>query len=223
LVRPFSSHISLVIHSFAKVGVPATDLQRLDFFDNVCYDIGGLNYSLNDIENGILRANRVPPYHFNRPFGKTDARLGFALEPHERRIHFGILSNLKLSPALNCGASSCPPVKSFSVLSINEELDIVAQAFFEQETNFKFLDLDKTPRLMLSKILQWYMIDFGVDIGELCKTICPFLRGNDREVMDGLIGEGKVAGLKVGWFVYDWGNDAKRGKRYEKQSSCVLM
>ncbi len=69
--------------------MPATDLERLNFFDKVCYAIGGLHFSLNDIENVILRANRVPPYHFSRPFEKNDPRLGFALENHEQRIHFG--------------------------------------------------------------------------------------------------------------------------------------
>jgi hypothetical protein len=124
---------------------------------------------------------------------------------------------------LNCGASSCPPIKSFTPASINEELDKVGQAFLEQEGNFKFVDQGQTTRLMLSKILQWYMADFGATRGELCVAICPFLRGKDREIMDGLIADGKVSGVKLSYFVYDWGNDAKSSRDYEKQSYCVVM
>lgn len=78
----------------AKIGVPSNDFQRLSFFDHVFYDIGGLEYSLNDIENGILRANRIPPYHFSRPFTSSDPRLEFALEKNETRIHFGLFPYL---------------------------------------------------------------------------------------------------------------------------------
>ena len=41
---------------------------------------------------------------YMKPFGKSDPRLKLALDAAEPRIHF----------ALNCGAKSCPPIKTFS-------------------------------------------------------------------------------------------------------------
>ncbi len=41
---------------------------------------------------------------FRTPFKKSDPRLSIALESVDPRIHF----------ALNCGAKSCPPIKTFS-------------------------------------------------------------------------------------------------------------
>ena len=41
---------------------------------------------------------------FRTPFKKGDPRIGFCLEVVDPRIHF----------ALNCGATSCPPIKTFS-------------------------------------------------------------------------------------------------------------
>ena len=48
------------------------------------------------------------------PFGKDDPRLEHALEEVEPRIHF----------ALNCGAKSCPPIKTFTNADIDNELKL---------------------------------------------------------------------------------------------------
>ena len=61
-------------------------------------------FSLNDIENGVLRSNRKPIGSFRKPFSKSDPRLSIALESPESRVHF----------ALVCGAKSCPPIKTYS-------------------------------------------------------------------------------------------------------------
>ncbi len=46
----------------------------VQFFNVVSYIIGGRVYTLNDIESGILRANRKPVGAFKRPFSKDDPR-----------------------------------------------------------------------------------------------------------------------------------------------------
>ena len=68
------------------------------------YVIGGLVYSLNDMENGVLRANRKPLGALRRPFSRSDMRLQIALKECDPRIHF----------ALVCGGKSCPPVKTYT-------------------------------------------------------------------------------------------------------------
>ena len=80
-------------------------VSRYKFFSTIAYSLGGHVYSLNDIENGILRANRGSMATlYVKPFSKNDPRLNLALPEAEPRIHF----------ALNCGAASCPPIKTFS-------------------------------------------------------------------------------------------------------------
>ena len=44
---------SLVIHAQVAVGAPKSMFQRATFFGSVTYDIGGLLFSLNDIEHGL--------------------------------------------------------------------------------------------------------------------------------------------------------------------------
>ena len=74
------------------------------FFNVVSYVIGGHVFSLNEIENGILRSNRKPIGSLRKPFSRNDPRLSIALEKPEPRVHF----------ALVCGAKSCPPIKTYS-------------------------------------------------------------------------------------------------------------
>jgi hypothetical protein len=45
------------------------------------------------------------------PFSSSDARMANALEKAEPRIHF----------ALNCGAKSCPPIKTYSAENVRKQ------------------------------------------------------------------------------------------------------
>ena len=95
---------ALVIHANVARGPPTNIWQRYKFFNYTSYIIGGYLYCLQDIENGVLRANRRGIAQFRRPFGSKDPRRKIALNRHEPRIHF----------ALVCGAKSCPPIKTYS-------------------------------------------------------------------------------------------------------------
>ena len=117
----------MIQHAFAKLGPPFSTFKRGHFFSNVSYNVGGLVYSLNSLEGGVLRGNRRQPYTWFRPFGSRDPRLATSLPRLDPRIHF----------ALNCGAKSCPPVKKFTAEAVDQELTFVAQAFCEQEENIR--------------------------------------------------------------------------------------
>jgi hypothetical protein len=47
----------MVLHAFVEVGIPAATLQRLSFFNAAVYELGGLHFTMGEIENGLLRAN----------------------------------------------------------------------------------------------------------------------------------------------------------------------
>lgn len=44
------------------------------FFNQISYIIGGRVFTLNDMENGVLRANRKPIAALRRPFSRDDPR-----------------------------------------------------------------------------------------------------------------------------------------------------
>ena len=96
-------------------------MNRLRFFWNTSYIISGYVFTLDDIENGVLRGNRKGPAHIFRQFSsKSDPRLRFALPKPEPLIHF----------ALVCGAKSCPPIKCYTEAKVKDELRIAAEVKF---------------------------------------------------------------------------------------------
>ncbi len=104
----------------------------MSFFKKYKYLVGGLVYSLEDIEHGILRKNdnfntsllSLISFYFKgrgngTRFLKNDPRRKFILEEVDPRIHF----------ALNCGAKSCPPILVYEEDDLDAELDIATRNF----------------------------------------------------------------------------------------------
>ena len=111
----------MISHAFVQLGTPSSATQRNGFFGGVCYNIAGQVFSFGEIEHGMLRSNCPVGLAIKKPsFGPDDPRLAFVL-PLDNRIHF----------ALNCGASSCPPVKTFSPEAVLEELRVVTMVRFD--------------------------------------------------------------------------------------------
>ncbi|MPC37015.1 hypothetical protein E2C01_030488 [Portunus trituberculatus] len=75
------------------------------------------------------------------------------------RIHF----------ALNCGAKSCPPIKTFSSSNVNEELRIATEAYLESD---EALQVDEDQGIIrLSSLLKWYSSDFGETLDEVLQWV----------------------------------------------------
>lgn len=142
----------LIIHAII-VGMIDKDsgtLARLKMYASASYNICGLIFSLNDIENGILRCNRRSAVPFtSEPFTDSfDPRLKYVVDC-DPRIHF----------ALNCGALGCPPIAAYSADErvLDAELTRATEGFLEQS-----VDLDaKTGIATLSMLFSWYKEDFG--------------------------------------------------------------
>lgn len=185
----------LVIDGIIHYGIRKTVAEMLGFFRQTAYCIDGYRFCLDDIENGILRANAGHPFIPGPQFGKNDPGLNFALDKTDYRIHF----------ALVCGAVSCPPINFYDAENIDVQLNLAAQNFLEQN-----LELDaQTSSIKLSKILQWYPEDFGasswVKFGIGDKT--PLLRAIKPYIVDDkkcAIIEKTTKHTKIEFKSYNW-------------------
>jgi len=195
----------MIKYAFMKLGIGTTNLSRAAFFSGVQMNLGGHLFSFNDLENGVLRGNRKPPYSLSVPFGKSDPRLSLAVTEPDCRIHF----------ALNCGAKSCPPVKFFTATALQEELRIVALAFCEQDDNVRVNPENHT--LHLTTILYWYRVDFAVNNAGLPTKIVTFLCGDKKEALQKMMDKhgGKI---KVEFNDYDWSTNASNFVPFDKGS-----
>lgn len=182
---------ALVIHANVAFGPPVNLWQRYKFFNTVRYIIGGHAYSLQDIENGVLRANRKGVGMLFRPFSQSDPRLKVALEEPEPFVHF----------ALVCGAKSCPPIKTYSTDGLEDQLKLAAEAFLDSDDGLT-IDMNKK-QIFLTKILSWYQEDFGKNKEEVLQWILANLPDGERKSQLKELLDGKS--YKVGYKHYDWG------------------
>lgn len=109
--------------------------------------IAGHQFSLDDIEHGILRKYRWKLSMGYLPqFFPSKLIKQLAVSTIDNRIHF----------ALNCGATSCPPIAFYKYENIEKQLDIAARSFLMGETS-----VDTTNKIITtSRILFWFEGDF---------------------------------------------------------------
>ena len=112
-----------------------------DLFKKRFVQIGGMPFSLDDIEHGLLRRNG------RKHLPVDDPRLAFQVDILDYRIHF----------ALNCGAQSCPAIAFYDESYIEQQLQEAEKSFFDLE----FI-LDKENKtISCSALFEWYKSDFG--------------------------------------------------------------
>ncbi|GFR43319.1 hypothetical protein Agub_g4387 [Astrephomene gubernaculifera] len=195
---------ALIIHALVALGLTRmTAAQRSTFFSRTAkYNIGGLDFSADDLEQGVLRGNRAGATHLlsllglpqlaGGHFSRGDPRARKVVSPIDPRIHF----------ALVCGARSCPPIKLYSAANLEEGLAAAAEAFCATE-----VQVDRAAReVRLSKIFKWYAIDFGSNKLERLSYLAGFLPECAREDLLALLQEAKsgVGDIRVSYKEYDW-------------------
>ena len=175
---------ALILDAVVQYQIKGSISRNFGLFRRAAYRIGGMRFSADDIEHGILRGNRRNPFFPFPPFAPDDPRLAFSIDPPDPRVHF----------ALVCGARSCPPIAFYDGEQINTQLDLAAAGFI----NGGGVDYDPVSKtLWLSKIFSWYQADFGGRRGVL-KTIGKYIR--DEKAQETL----ERGGPRVRYSAYDW-------------------
>jgi hypothetical protein len=136
---------ALTLQAMQRAKVRKSVLEFPGFFDCCAYqfhfDSLEFTLTLNEIEHGILRGNRA--ILFSAPFAVNDPRKSLIL-PLEPRIHF----------ALNCGAISCPPIRSYQASKLDSQFELATRSYLQS------VRLENGV-VILPKLLHWYAKDFG--------------------------------------------------------------
>jgi Protein of unknown function, DUF547 len=131
----------LTLHGVIQGRVRQTVLEVPGFTKRFVYRVSDFDFSLDDIEHGVLRGNRTL---IGKPhFAVDDPRLQFVLEL-DPRVHF----------ALNCGAVSCPTIRTYDATNLEAQLETAMKSYLSQVRI-------EHGRVVLPRILQWYARDFG--------------------------------------------------------------
>ncbi|MDP9187831.1 MAG: DUF547 domain-containing protein, partial [Actinomycetota bacterium] len=153
-------------------------------FTTATHRAGGHDYSLDVIEHGLLRGNKRPPYRPRPLLRDGDPRLDAAPSRPDPRVHF----------ALNCGARSCPPVRTYTPAGIEDELEAAARSYVRAESR---LDRDRR-ELELPGVIKLYRSDFGPD-ADLVELAARSLDEEDGAWIRGHAGE-----LRIRYASFDW-------------------
>jgi len=133
------------------------------------------------------------------PFGKDDPRLEHALGEVEPRIHF----------ALNCGAKSCPPIKTFTASDVDNELKLATESYLENDD--AIIIESERDLVHLSMLFKWYHSDFGANKAGILQWIHDQFPENAEKLkqLDGLFDKIGKDNVKIKNITYDWGHNEK--------------
>jgi len=163
--------VHAMIHQSTLGGLPAAPKDVAGFWRIHCYKVGGFVYSLDDMEHGVLRANKGHPAAGAPQFPSSDARSQNVVKILDPRIHF----------ALNCGAQSCPPIRVYTVDRLEQQLDTASVSFLSQEV------VVVGGRVEATKLLLWYEKDFGSTTTEVLAWIDKVTNGRIPGLTDAIL------------------------------------
>ncbi|XP_048596227.1 uncharacterized protein LOC106430505 isoform X3 [Brassica napus] len=179
----------MAIHAILVWGHPAGPLERTKMFGEFKYVIGGYTYSLSAIQHGIIRGNQRQPYHLAKPFNEKDKRSMVALPYAEPLSHF----------AMVCGTRSGPPLRCFSPGEIDKELMEATRDFLRG--GGLLVDLSSKVAY-ISKIFNWYAVDFGNGEKSVLKHASTYL---EPQISEALLDVLVDTQFRVVYQTYDWG------------------
>jgi GH15 family glucan-1,4-alpha-glucosidase len=177
----------LVIHGVIELGIRDSVKGIPRFFRRIAYRIGGMEFTADDIEHGILRGNHRFPNSLFHPFDTEDPRRKHMIRPVDPRIHF----------ALVCASSSCPPIEIYRAETLEEDLTVSGKTFL----NSGGVRIEREEgTVWLPQVFHWYGEDFGASDEERLRFVAPFLYDEaDRRFL-----EERATTLRVNYQPYDW-------------------
>jgi hypothetical protein len=184
---------TLVLDGVIALGVRRSVMERragMNFFRQAAFIVGDQRVSCDDIEHGILRANRGHPLYPGKQFASSDLRLKWVIEPFDARIHF----------ALNCASRSCPQIRAYSPENLDSQLELVTRSYLAADVQI----LPEANALYLSSIFKWFAKDFGGREGIIDFALSHLTNTTERTWLTQQ--RGKVA---LHYKPYDWSLNGK--------------
>lgn len=158
---------ALCMHCHIVVGPPTNFFKRWIFFRTYSYRIAGLDYSLDDIEHGILRGNKKPPsIKLMQQLGYNDPKCEHILKERDGRVHF----------VISAGTQSDPAVRILEADNLEEELHEATSEFLRRTVK---IDVQRKT-LTLPRIFSWYGDDFPQPEVRMIRFIEQYLTSSQQ-------------------------------------------
>ncbi|KAG4973245.1 hypothetical protein JHK87_030066 [Glycine soja] len=154
-----NTYNSCMLNAYLENGIPESPERIVALMQKATIEVGGLQLNAITIEHFILRL----PYHlmFTCPkaakHDEMKLRSIFGLEWSEPLVTF----------ALSCGSCSSPAVRIYTASQVDNELEAAKRDYLQAAVG-----ITKTSKLIIPKLLDWYLLDFAKDLESLLDWIC---------------------------------------------------
>jgi len=154
------------------------------FFEGSRFKVGLFEYSLDDIEHGLLRGN-LPKFGARRaPMQRDDPRLAFMPLAYDERMHFAMFSVSRSSPLLH----------AFGAGRLDAELEDATARYLRRHVRVE----NEGAVVVLPHQFQWYAADFGGERNALTFALARL----DDEAVD--LVDRRRGRVKVRYAEFDW-------------------
>ncbi|KAJ4964687.1 hypothetical protein NE237_016536 [Protea cynaroides] len=150
---------SCMMNAFLEHGIPESPQLVVALMQKARLNVSGHLLNAMTIEHFILRL----PYHSNYSHtkgAKNDemvARSIFGLEWSEPLVTF----------ALSCGSWSSPAVRVYTASQVENELEAAKRDYLQAA-----IGISTANKLVIPKLLDWYLLDFAKDLDSFLDWIC---------------------------------------------------
>ncbi|MCD9641495.1 hypothetical protein HAX54_027707 [Datura stramonium] len=154
-----NTYNSCVMNAFIEHGIPETAEQIVTLMQKATINVGGHFLNAIMIEHFILRL----PYHLKYTCSKSaqdnelKVRSVFGLEWSEPLVTF----------ALSCGSWSSPAVRVYTASQVETQLETAKRDYLQAAVG-----ISATNKLIIPKLLDWYLLDFAKDLDALLDWVC---------------------------------------------------
>ena len=180
---------AIVVRDAAELARARGPREVEHFFESARANIGGLAYSLDDIEHGLLRGN-VPKFGGVRPpLRRDDPRRAYTPLAYDERMHFG----------LYCACRSSPPLRAFDAGKLDEQLEQATEGYLRREVRVE----QQGALVILPRQFYWYAADFG-DVRDTLEFALSRLDEDQADMVDRRRGK-----VKVRYAEFDWRLNAR--------------
>lgn len=156
-----------------------------DFFVESKFVTGGHEFSLDDIEHGLIRGNAPRFRAMRRQMPEGDRRLAFAPYMFDERAHF----------AMHSACRSSPRLQVFGKDTLDTVLEDAACDYVREHARLE----ERGAVLRVPKLFQWYEGDFGGEDGVRAFVINRLEREEDIEALDRRGGRCAIRYLDFDW------------------------
>lgn len=144
----YNAYIQILLLDDPELFKDRNSWSGYNFFSTPQVTIAGKKLSFDDIEHGIMRRSTIKiSLGYLQSWFVDDFVKNFWWDEIDPRIHF----------ALNCGATSCPYIAIFDPARVNEQLEIAANQYLTETTDY----YPEENRVEVTRLISWFRGDFG--------------------------------------------------------------